>query len=166
MAMSSANQATHTHSLARFPQNNPRNLLRMCPLTLQRWHGSSDRITTRVMHTIGPYSRPAALAKRDGRTREARLMRDTRAALTAHVGGTPSITQAMLIDRAVQLTIRIAAMDRKFAETEIQTDHDSRTYLAWTGSLSRLLRDLGMNAAPQPVKTIAQHLAEKAAARA
>ena len=28
------------------------------------------------------------------------------------------------------------AMDRKFAETGAQTDHDSRTYLAWSNSLS------------------------------
>jgi hypothetical protein len=74
------------------------------------------------------------------------LMRDTRAALTAHVGGNPSVTQRLLIDRAVQLTIRVATMDRKFAETEVQTEHDSRTYLAWTGSLSRILRDLGLQA--------------------
>ena len=97
-------------------------------------------------HPLGPYSHPLALSKRDGRTREARLMRDTRAALTAHVGGNPSVTQRLLIDRAVQLTIRVATMDRKFAETEVQTEHDSRTYLAWTGSLSRILRDLGLQA--------------------
>jgi hypothetical protein len=99
---------------------------------------------TAVSTPLGPYSHPLALSKRDGRTREARLMRDTRAALTAHVGGNPSVTQRLLIDRAVQLTIRVATMDRKFAETEVQTEHDSRTYLAWTGSLSRILRDLGL----------------------
>jgi hypothetical protein len=36
-----------------------------------------------------PY-RPVALAKLDQRTKEARLMRETRAALVAHVGGKPS----------------------------------------------------------------------------
>lgn len=100
--------------------------------------------------TIGPYSATATLAKRDGRTREARLVRDTRAALIRHVGGSPTIAQRMLIDRVAQLTLRIATMDRKFAETEVQTEHDSRCYLAWTGSLSRLLRDLGLAAAPPP----------------
>jgi hypothetical protein len=111
------------------------------------------------MRQIGPYSRPATLAKRDGRTREARLMRDTRAALTTHVGSNPSITQRMIIDRAVQLTIRIATMDRKFSETEVQTEHDSRTYLAWVGSLTRLLRDLGLDAPPPPKQTHAEWIA-------
>jgi hypothetical protein len=42
---------------------------------------------------IGPYCRPLALAKLDGRTKEAALMRRVRAELTAHVGGTPSFPQ-------------------------------------------------------------------------
>jgi hypothetical protein len=36
---------------------------------------------------MGPYSRPHRLAKLDGRTREAALLRKTRARLTEHVGG-------------------------------------------------------------------------------
>ena len=91
-------------------------------------------------------------------------MRETRAALVAHVGGNPSATQKATIERAVQLTLRVATMDRKFAETGEQTEHDSRTYLAWSGSLSRVLRDLGMKAAQQRAKTLPEHLAERAQA--
>jgi hypothetical protein len=89
--------------------------------------------TTQPIH---PPHRPVALAKLDQRTKEARLMRETRAELVAHVGGNPSAVQAAMIERACQLTLRIVAMDRKFAETGAQTDHDSRTYLAWSNSLS------------------------------
>jgi hypothetical protein len=96
------------------------------------------------MTPIGPYSRPNALAKIDGRTQEARLMRQTREALVQHLGGKPSATAKLLIERAVNLQLRIATMDRKFAETGEMTEHDTRTYLAWTGSLSRLCRDLGL----------------------
>jgi hypothetical protein len=46
---------------------------------------------TADMPQLGPYSRTAILSKLDGRTREARLMRGTRAALIAHVGGKPSV---------------------------------------------------------------------------
>ncbi len=113
---------------------------------------------------IGPYSRPAALAKLDGRTKEARLVRETRAALLEHVAGKPSATQAALIERAVQLTLRIAAMDRKFAETGAQTEHDSRCYLAWSNSLRLLLRDLGLKGAASAPPSLAEHLAARSAA--
>ena len=71
-------------------------------------------------------------------------MRETRAELVAHVGGKPSAVQAAMIERACQLTLRIVAMDRKFAETGAQTDHDSRTYVAWSNSLTRTLAQLGV----------------------
>ena len=96
---------------------------------------------------IRPAYRPVALAKLDQRTKEARLMRETRAALVAHVGGKPSAVQSAMIERACQLTLRIVAMDRKFAETGAQTDHDSRTYLAWSNSLTRTLAQLGVERA-------------------
>ena len=51
-------------------------------------------------HRIGPYSRPHRLAKLDGRTREATVLRETREALIAHIGGQPSAVQAALIERA------------------------------------------------------------------
>ena len=96
---------------------------------------------------IRPVYRPVALAKLDQRTKEARLMRETRAALVAHVGGKPSAVQSAMIERACQLTLRIVAMDREFAETGAQTDHDSRTYLAWSNSLTRTLAQLGVESA-------------------
>ena len=111
---------------------------------------------------FSPYSRPATLAKLDGRTQEGRLIRDTRSALVAHVGGQPSTTQAMLIERAVQLTLRIAAMDRKFAESGQQTEHDSRTYLAWSACLSRALRDLGLKGPAQRAPSLAEIMKEPA----
>ena len=116
--------------------------------------------------TVGPYSRPAALAKLDQRTKEARLVRETRADLMAHIGGNPSATQRALIERAVQLTLRVSVMDRKFASTGEQTEHDSRTYLAWSACLSRALRDLGIKAAAAPTKTLADHLASRQGAHA
>jgi hypothetical protein len=102
------------------------------------------------MPKLGPYSQTAILSKLDGRTREARLMRGTRSTVVAHVGGKPSIVQQTLIERACQLQIRIAMMDRDFADGRVQTEHDSRTYLAWSNSLTRTLRELGLNEAPTP----------------
>lgn len=93
---------------------------------------------------LGPYSRPRALARMDGRTKEARFLRDTRADLLRHVGGTPTVVQAALIERAVILSLRVAQMDAKAADGGVLTEHDSRTYLAWSNHLTRTLRQLGL----------------------
>ena len=111
---------------------------------------------------IVPYNRPAALGKLDQRTKEARLMREAHAELVAHVGGNPSATQSALIDQAVQIKLRLAVMDRKFAESHAQTDHDSRQYLAWANSFTRLLRQLGLKGAPERAPDLASYLASRA----
>ena len=84
--------------------------------------------------------------------------RGTRAALIAHVGGKPSVEQQTLIERACQLQIRIAMMDRDFADGHVQTEHDSRTYLAWSNSLTRTLRALGLEPASARPLTPAEAL--------
>ncbi len=115
---------------------------------------------------IGPYSRPPSLAKISGRTREGRLIRDTRKMLIDHLGGKISATQSMMIEGAVQLALRLALMDRAFAETGKQTDHDRNQYLAWRGALNRTLRDLGMKGAAQRQPTLTEYKASRTAAAA
>ena len=112
------------------------------------------------MPKLNPYSSNAALSKLDGRTKEARLANGLRADLIQHVGEKPSTTQLMLINQAVQLQLHIALLDRKSAEREL-TDHDSRYYLAWCNSLSRLLRQIGLKSAPQPRQSLTEHLAQR-----
>jgi hypothetical protein len=113
---------------------------------------------------IHPYSRPNALAKLDQRTKEARLIRDTRTELLAHVGGKPSATQRALIEQLVQIRLRLAVMDRKFAATGAQTDHDSKIYLAWANSYARLLRQLGFAGPKEHAPSLADYLRVKDAA--
>ena len=109
---------------------------------------------------LQPYSRPAALAKLDQRTREARLLRETRAELTLHVGGNPSATQRALIEQCAQLRLRLATMDRAFAEAGAKmTAHDSRTYLAWANSYTRTLRQLGLQGPSARGPSLAEILA-------
>lgn len=110
---------------------------------------------------IGPYSAPASLAKLDGRTREARVLRQGRAELLAHVGGAPSAVQRALIEQACQLRLRLALMDEHFAATGEMTEHDSRAYLAWANSYSRLLGRLGMKPVIAPTRTLQEHLASR-----
>jgi hypothetical protein len=52
---------------------------------------------------VSPYSRPHRLRALDGRTQEAAFLRQTRARLVEHVGGSPSAVQSALIDRAAQI---------------------------------------------------------------
>jgi hypothetical protein len=58
---------------------------------------------TGKVRRLGPYSKPAVLAKIDQRTKEARILHDTRESLVEHVGGSSSAVQSALIDRAAQI---------------------------------------------------------------
>jgi hypothetical protein len=110
-----------------------------------------------VTEPIGPYSRPYRLAKIDGRTKIAKLMRETRAALVAHVGGEPSATQRALIERVVRLTVKCSLIDAKIA-AGTDTDYDSKSYLAWSNALRRALRDLGLQSAEAKQPSLADVL--------
>ena len=101
-----------------------------------------------TVRRLRPYSAPDALARLDHRTKQARVARETRAELIEHVGGHPSVAQRLVIEQLVQLRLRLAAMDQKFAEAGM-TDVDSRTYLAWANSYARMLRLLGLQGASQ-----------------
>lgn len=98
----------------------------------------------RLRRRVDPYSRPGRWAKIDGRSNEAVLARDIRAALVAHVGGNPTAVQAILIQRAVMLSVHLAMMDRKALEDGALSLHASRQYLAWSNSLTRTVRELGI----------------------
>lgn len=123
------------------------------------------------MREIGPHSRPNVLAKIDGRRREARLMQTVRDELTEHVGGNPSATQKALIERAAWLTLHVSLMDQKLMEQgdgATLSERDSRQYLAWSNSLTRTIRQLGVtDGGAKPKRKlsdlIADHEAEQAA---
>ena len=101
----------------------------------------------------------------DGRTREARIMRGVRAELVAHVGGKPSATQTALINRAAWLQLHMALLDERTTTGKPMTEHDSRTYLAWTNTFTRLMRQLGLKGAAQRQPTLQEHIANRAAAQ-
>lgn len=102
------------------------------------------------MSRIGPHSRPDKLAIVDGRRAEAKLMRRVRDDLSKHVGGSPSATQKILIERAATLTLRLHLMDRQALQDGAMSEKNGREYLCWANSLTRLLRQLGMDAAAPP----------------
>jgi hypothetical protein len=82
-----------------------------------------------------------------GRIKEGRRLRSFRLALIAHCGGSPSIVQQTLIDRAVMLSCHLSRFDLRAADYQAEpSDHSGRQYLAWSNSLSRILRTLGLDA--------------------
>ena len=116
-----------------------------------------------VTEPIGPYSRPHRLAKLDGRTMIAKLMRETRAALIAHVGGEPSATQRALIERVVWLTVKCSLIDAKIV-AGTDNYYDSKSYLAWSNALRRALRDLGFQSSEAKQPSLADVLCQGDAA--
>jgi hypothetical protein len=71
-------------------------------------------------------------------------MRRVRDDLTAHCGGRPSITQRLLIERAVVLSLRVAQIDARILTDEPLTTHDVNYALAWNNSLRRTLVALSL----------------------
>ena len=115
---------------------------------------------------IGPYSRSGPLARIDGRSREGRLLRSVRAELVRHIGGNPSATERALIERAVWLSLRVAQLDAKMAAGNSFSDHDSRTYLAWSNSLARTLREVGLRPSAPPQPSLADLVADMTRSKA
>ena len=71
-----------------------------------------------------------------------------------------------MIDRCAWLSLHVAQLDAKAIEGGGLTDHDHRTYLAWSAALTRTLRQLGSKGAPAPRRTLAEHLTARAGAAA
>lgn len=103
------------------------------------------------------------IQKVDGRTREAQFRRKMRGALAAHVGGTPSIAQEMLIDLAVDTAFEVEIMKSRRAELGSLSDHDHRHFLAYCNSYRRTLVALGVkqSAGGNSPLTLSAYLANK-----
>jgi hypothetical protein len=82
----------------------------------------------------------------DGRSKEGKFLRKCERELIAHVGGSPSFTQTLLIRRAARAMLRLEILDAKMA-TGNWTDHDARTFGGLNNALRLCLRELGIKAA-------------------
>jgi hypothetical protein len=107
-------------------------------------------------------SRTVTLAKVDGRSALGRLMRQVRSDLVHHVGGRPSATQKMMIERAVTLTGYLARLDAEALSPNGLSDHRRREYLAADNSLRRTLREIGLKGAAEKPQSLADYLASRA----
>lgn len=86
-------------------------------------------------------------------------MRQVRAELLEHVGGRPTATQRMLIDRAALLTLRLAQIDRRIFADQDLTILDNNQTVAWQNALTRVLVALGVHQeAAREAPSLAEHL--------
>jgi hypothetical protein len=113
----------------------------------------------------GPHSKRIRRGKVSGRTRNGRFLKQCREELTAHLGGGPlSATQRVLVERVAWLRLHVALFDERVG-TEPMSDRDRASYLAFSNSLVRATRELGLKAAAPPRRPIAEIFAERAAER-
>jgi len=114
---------------------------------------------------IGPHSKLLQRGVVDGRTEYGRFLAAVRAELTQHLGGgdlTPN--QETLIDRVAWLKLHVTLFDQKVARSgRALSERDRRSYLAFSNSLVRTQRELGLHQPAgnrKPVRTMADLRAE------
>ena len=100
-----------------------------------------------LVRNAGPYSREAAIARPARQTREARFCNHVRDDLTAQLGGSLSAIQKYQIERIVMVLLRIELMDCVALKNSALTESQTRDYLAWNNTVSRMLRSLGTKGA-------------------
>jgi hypothetical protein len=79
-----------------------------------------------------------------GRSREGALYRRVVRELVAHVGGSPSHVQEMVIGRVAWLQVHLSRIDERAMRDGGLSPHATREYLAWSNSVARLVQVLGM----------------------
>jgi hypothetical protein len=107
-------------------------------------------------------SKRRGIVRVDRRTREGKLLEQTRAALTLHVGGNPTFVECAAIERAAFLTVEVAKVNARIA-AGTSTAADLRAYLSLSNALSRATKSLGVKSEPAEPRrrraTLAQVLA-------
>jgi hypothetical protein len=94
----------------------------------------------------GPYSKLLARGSVKGTSRNGRFLAAARKELIKHLGGEPlSAAQHILIGRIAWLMLHVALFDEKTAQGRApMTDLDRRSYLAFSNSLVRATREIGL----------------------
>jgi hypothetical protein len=96
-------------------------------------------------------SKRRGIVRVDRRTREGKLLEQTRAALTLHVGGDPNFFQQATIERAAFLTVEVAKVNARLA-AGTGTAADLRSYLALSNALARAVGSLGAKSGPEQLQ--------------
>src|ERR1700746_1531117 len=108
--------------------------------------GRDQRPRKRMTPGLGPFSRALRRGAIDNRSREGRFLSAARHRLIQHLGGDPSTTQLVLIDRIAWLMLHCFMLDQRIAAGGDWAENDRKCYLAFSNSLVRSLREIGLDA--------------------
>jgi len=126
--------------------------------------GPDKRPRKRMTPVLGPFSRALRRGAIDNRSREGRFLSAARHRLSQHLGGDPSTTQLVLIDRIAWLMLHCFMLDQRIAAGGDWGENDRKCYLAFSNSLVRSLREIGLEAGAGREPTLAEVLkADRAA---
>ena len=82
-----------------------------------------------------------SLDRLDGRTHHGRQARDLTAELVEYIGGAMTVTQRLLVERIVKMSLQLDLLDEKL-KTGSWTAHDQRTYSGLSNAYRLALREL------------------------
>jgi hypothetical protein len=116
------------------------------------------------MSKIGPYSWEFVLMNADPSTKEGQLVITIRNQLTRELGGNLTPTQALLVERAAMMQLRLALLDVRMYEGRL-TGYDNASYVAFSNGLRRVLIALGLETLDAPHTTLDDVVTEIAHAR-
>jgi len=109
----------------------------------------------------GVFSRASAVRNVDGRTREARIIRDTTAALTEHLGGQPTAPQQLLIHASAVLVMRLRVVLDRYANGDDPEALDRHVVALQNGLRGNLLA-LGLQRSQEQRPSLAQYIEGRA----
>ncbi len=113
---------------------------------------------------VGPLSARHRLRRIDGRSREAKFLKATEAALVAQLGGQVTAAQRFIIERVATNLVRLELLDQKVGRGEELTELDGRIMHALEGAVRRGLKELGIKgpasaaSKPKPGAALADHI--------
>jgi hypothetical protein len=95
-----------------------------------------------------------------------RFARDRRRRLVAHLGGSISPVQAILVNRLIDLEWESARISSKRDRGEELSAHGARAFMAMQNHIRLLGRELGLKSPAPKAPTLAEYLAAKKPAAA
>jgi hypothetical protein len=112
----------------------------------------------RMPRSSGPFSRALRKGAIDQRSWEGRFLATARHHMTEHIGGNPTIAQRVLIGRVAWLMLHCHLLDQRIASGAAWGENDRKCYLAFSNSLIRSLREIGLEASAGREPTLAEVL--------